>query len=94
VIKLDRRVSSKQMMSPRAGRAYSVGSDISDAGTLPMETKIVNMLMSAMTAGMTAITLLFVMHHDLGLPRDAIRVDALLCAAMTGVLAIALSCRR
>jgi hypothetical protein len=59
-----------------------------------MEAKIVSLLVFTMTAGMTAITLLFVMHHDFGMPREAIRVDALISAAMTGVLAIALSCRR
>lgn len=59
-----------------------------------METKIVSLLVLVMTAGMTAITLFLVMHHDFGLPRDAIRVDALLSAGMTGVLAIALSCRQ
>ena len=59
-----------------------------------METKIATLVMFGMTAGMTAITLLFIMHHHLGLPRDAIRVDALFSAAMTGVLAVALGFRR
>jgi hypothetical protein len=50
----------------------------------PMETKIATLAMLAMTAGMTAIALLLVMHHDLGLSRVTIRIDALLSAAMTG----------
>jgi len=57
----------------------------------PMETKIVTLVMFAMTAGMTAIALLLVMHHDLGLSRVTIRIDALVSAAMTGaVLVVAL----
>jgi hypothetical protein len=56
-----------------------------------METKIATLVMFAMTAGMTAIALLLVMHHDLGLSRVTIRIDALLSAAMTGsVLVVAL----
>ena len=56
-----------------------------------METKIICLIMFAMTAGMAAIALLVVMHHDLGLARVTIRIDALACAAMTSaVLAIAL----
>ena len=66
---------------------------MSPKGSLPVETKIVTLLMFVMTAGMTAITLLFVMHHNLEMPRDAIRVDALLSAAMTGVLVVALRWR-
>jgi hypothetical protein len=64
---------------------------LADAETLPMELKIASLIMFAMTAGMTAIALLVVMHHGLGLSRVAIRIDALLSAAMTGaVLVIAL----
>ena len=58
-----------------------------------METKIASLLMFAMTAGMTALTLLLVMHYDLGLSRVVIRMDALLCASVTSAalaLAIAL----
>ena len=58
-----------------------------------METKIANLLMFAMTAGMTALTLLLVMHYDLGLSRVVIRMDALLSASVTSAalaLAIAL----
>lgn len=56
-----------------------------------METRIVCLIMFAMTAGMTAIALLVVLHHDLGFARVTIRIDALASAAMTStVLAIAL----
>lgn len=59
-----------------------------------METKIVELCVFTMTAGMTAIFLLFVMHNDLGIPQDAIRVDALLSAAITAVSVTTLSFRR
>ena len=46
-----------------------------------METKIVSLLMFAMTAGMTGIALLVLMHHNFSLSRVVIRIDALLSAA-------------
>jgi hypothetical protein len=56
-----------------------------------MEIKIADPIMFAMTAGIAAVALLVVMHHDLGLSRVTIRIDALLSAATTGaVLMIAL----
>jgi hypothetical protein len=59
----------------------------------PMETKIATLFMFAMTAGMAAIALLVVMHHDFGLARGTIRINALLSASLTSAalaLAIAL----
>ena len=58
-----------------------------------METKIATLFMFAMTAGMTAIALLLVMHYDSGLARVTIRMDALLSVSLTSAalaLAIAL----
>ena len=58
-----------------------------------METKIATLFMFAMTAGMTAIALLLVMHYDSGLARVTIRMDALLSASLTSAalaLAVAL----
>lgn len=57
-----------------------------------METKIATLFMFAMTAGMTAIALLLVMHYDFGLSRVTIRIDALLSASVTSAaLALALA---
>ena len=81
------------MMSPRAACSYSAGSG-SLVGKLPMETKIVSLFMFATTAGMTAAVLLIVMHHNFGIPRDAIRADALLSAAMTTAGMIVFGFRR
>lgn len=55
-----------------------------------MESKIVTLFMFATTAGMTAVVLLVVIHHKFGIPRDAIRADALLYAAVAAAGMIAL----
>jgi hypothetical protein len=51
-----------------AAGAYPVrGPGTAGAEGWPMETKIATLILFAMTAGMAAIALLLVMHHDLDL---------------------------
>ena len=86
--------SFNRMMNPLAACAYLVEGNIFVVAGHLMETKIAQLVVFAMTAGMAAITLLFIMHFDFGLARLAIRTDALISAVITGVLAVAWNLRQ
>jgi hypothetical protein len=56
--------------------------------TCPMKQILARLALFTVTAAVAAIWLAYVFHNELGLPRHAVRSDALLSAALAGGLLI------
>ena len=74
------------MPPPRDRREFRLAKRSYPTHNWGMEVRIARLIAFTMTAGMAALVLAFLTHHEFGLSRHTIRTDALISAMLTGTM--------